>query len=98
MIGLESPRAGRATPSKGSLLCKLGTRAHGILNKSDRCGTALPYRTYRFGHISTVTPASRVARQGGNVFLSDWGVKILTAGSDAVVTRLYCVDLGGFLV
>ena len=44
----------------------------------------------------TVTPAPGVTQQGGNVFLRDWGVKILAAGSDAVVTRVYCVASGIF--
>jgi hypothetical protein len=33
----------------------------------------------------TVTSAPGVAQQGGNVFLRDWDVKILAAGSDAAV-------------
>jgi hypothetical protein len=33
-----------------------------------------------------VAHASGVTQQGGNVFLSDWDVKILAAGSDAAVS------------
>lgn len=44
----------------------------------------------------TSTAAPGVAQQGGNVFSHDWDVKILAAGSDAVVIRVYCVASGIF--
>ena len=60
--------------------------------KLEPCHTAYT----ALGVHPTVAPTPKVAQQGGNVFLSDWDVKILPAGSDAAVSRLYCVDPGMF--
>lgn len=48
------------------------------------------------GEHPTDTTAPAVVQQGGNVFLRDWDVKILAPGSDAAVTRVYCVASGIF--